>query len=260
MKLLIIRHGDPDYSIDSLTELGDREAELLASYLHREQERTGTAIDAFYLSPLGRAQRTASFTLEKLGRTGETLPWLREFDAKVRVYEDPELQAGIPQYPNTTAKTRLAWDILPSYLKDRPDYYDPIDWRKTEVCRFSDMEEKFDLVTKGLDELLAKWGYVRDGRFYRVERESHATLAFFCHFGLECVLLSHLIGVSPFALWHGTVALPTSMTLLHTEEREQGLASFRMASFGSMPHFAESGHEPSFHARFCECFGDDTRH
>lgn len=30
MKLLIIRHGDPDYTIDSLTEKGHREAELLS--------------------------------------------------------------------------------------------------------------------------------------------------------------------------------------------------------------------------------------
>lgn len=30
MKLLIVRHGDPDYSIDSLTEKGWREAELLS--------------------------------------------------------------------------------------------------------------------------------------------------------------------------------------------------------------------------------------
>ncbi|MBQ3935342.1 MAG: hypothetical protein II715_05935 [Clostridia bacterium] len=50
------------------------------------------------------------------------------------------------------------------------------------------------------------------------------------------------------------------MTLVHTEEREQGLASFRVAYFGSLPHFAESGQEPSFHGRFCECFHDETRH
>ena len=30
MKLLLIRHGDPDYTIDSLTEKGHREAQLLA--------------------------------------------------------------------------------------------------------------------------------------------------------------------------------------------------------------------------------------
>ncbi len=33
MKLMIIRHGDPDYSIDSLTEKGWREAEYLADRL-----------------------------------------------------------------------------------------------------------------------------------------------------------------------------------------------------------------------------------
>ena len=30
MKLLLIRHGDPDYAIDGLTETGRREAALLA--------------------------------------------------------------------------------------------------------------------------------------------------------------------------------------------------------------------------------------
>ena len=33
MKLLIVRHGDPDYSIDSLTEKGWREAEYLSEKL-----------------------------------------------------------------------------------------------------------------------------------------------------------------------------------------------------------------------------------
>ena len=33
MKLLIIRHGDPDYTIDSLTEKGWKEAEYLSEML-----------------------------------------------------------------------------------------------------------------------------------------------------------------------------------------------------------------------------------
>ena len=35
MRILIIRHGDPDYSIDSLTEKGFREVELLAKRLSK---------------------------------------------------------------------------------------------------------------------------------------------------------------------------------------------------------------------------------
>ena len=36
MKLIIIRHGDPDYSIDSLTEKGWREAELRRNFCPKE--------------------------------------------------------------------------------------------------------------------------------------------------------------------------------------------------------------------------------
>ena len=70
MKLLIVRHGEPDYEHDSLTEKGWREAELLADRLCRLNIR------AFYVSPLGRAQATARPTLERLGRKAEVLDWL----------------------------------------------------------------------------------------------------------------------------------------------------------------------------------------
>ena len=60
MKLIIIRHGDPDYSIDSLTEKGWREAELLSDRISKLD------VTAFYCSPLGRAKDTESFTLKKM--------------------------------------------------------------------------------------------------------------------------------------------------------------------------------------------------
>ena len=59
MKLLIVRHGDPDYSIDSLTEKGWREAELLSKKLSKLD------IKDFYVSTMGRAKDTASCTLKK---------------------------------------------------------------------------------------------------------------------------------------------------------------------------------------------------
>lgn len=47
MKLVIVRHADPDYSIDSLTPTGWKEAELLSERLVK------TPADAYYVSPLG---------------------------------------------------------------------------------------------------------------------------------------------------------------------------------------------------------------
>ena len=77
MKIYIIRHGDPDYSIDSLTKKGWKEAQLLSDRL------TKLPIDDFYCSPLGRARDTVSPALEKLGKEAEILNWLREFDGRI---------------------------------------------------------------------------------------------------------------------------------------------------------------------------------
>ena len=73
-------------------------------------------------------------------------------------------------------------------------------------------------------------------------------------FGVECVMLGHLIGVSPMVLWHGLCAAPTAVTVLSTEERRAGIASFRINAFGDTGHLYAAGKEPSFSARFCETF------
>ena len=87
------------------------------------------------------------------------------------------------------------------------------------------------------------------------------TLVFFCHFGLECVLLSHLMNVSPMILWHHTCAAPTSVTTVYTEERRPGVASFRVCGFGDTSHLYADGESPAFSGRFCETYAcDEERH
>ena len=56
MKLLIIRHGDPNYDIDSLTPKGWKEVAYLSERIARLDIRD------FYVSPYGRAKDTASLT------------------------------------------------------------------------------------------------------------------------------------------------------------------------------------------------------
>lgn len=53
MKILIIRHAEPDYALDSLTEKGFREARLLGEYLHRHYPE----ISSFYVSLLEERKR-----------------------------------------------------------------------------------------------------------------------------------------------------------------------------------------------------------
>jgi len=241
MKLLIIRHADPDYSIDSLTPTGWQEAELLA---HR-METLDTK--AFYVSPLGRARDTASLTLNRLGREAQVLDWLQEFPAKVQKPDKDE--------------SGIAWDWLPQDWAEEEVFYQRDRWMEHPVFQNSDIAPVYRQVVESLDCLLSQHGYVRQGSHYRAERPNQDTIALFCHFGLECVLLSHLLNISPMPLWHGTCAAPTSVTTLTTEERREGIACFRMNSFGDISHLYAAGQEPSFSARFCETYQNfDQRH
>ena len=109
--------------------------------------------------------------------------------------------------------------------------------------------------------MIERHGYKREGKYYRVIAPNDDTIAVFCHFGVTCVMLSHLLNVSPMILWHGFVSAPTSVTTIITEERREGIASFRINAFGDISHLYRYGEEPAFSGRFCEMYSNaDERH
>lgn len=239
MEIYIIRHCEPDYSKDSLTEKGFTEAKLLAKRL------SAINADYIYCSPLGRAQKTASFTLEATGKSAETLDWLCEFQGRVK--KGPLL-------------TQCCWDRKPSYWTKIPDYYTYEKWHKVPLMKKNKVYKFYKEVCDGVDELLLKHGYRHEGNIFRVEKGNHDKIFLFCHFGVEAVILSHIFGISPMILWHNFRALPSSVTRIVTEEREKGIACFTCLQFGDLSHLY-SGDEPdSFMARFCECYEDKERH
>ncbi|MDE7262311.1 MAG: histidine phosphatase family protein [Oscillospiraceae bacterium] len=237
MKLLIVRHGDPDYSVDSLTEKGWREAEYLSERLVRLE------VKSFYVSPLGRARDTGSLTLRKLGREAEECPWLREFDAPIR-------------RPDVPDRKMIPWDWLPQDWTAEPRFYLPDQWYLPQAMAEADVKSAYDWVASGLDGLLERHGYRREGNCYRPLAANNDTIVLFCHFGVECVMLSHLLNISPMVLWHGTCAAPSSVTTLVTEERREGVALFRMSAFGDVSHLYHHGEAPAFAARFRECYAN----
>ena len=242
MKLLIVRHGDPDYAKDSLTEKGWWEARYLSERLIKQK------IDEFYVSPLGRAKDTASFTLERLGQTAEVKDWLQEFPARI-------------EEPSRPGEQKIAWDWLPEDWTAEDRFYQADHWFEVDNMQKGNVKALYDQVASGLDEILARHGYERAGNYYRTEQGNTDTVALFCHFGVECVMLSHLLHISPMPLWHGACALPSSVTTLVTEERRKGIASFRMLSFGDLSHLYVHGERPAFAARFCEVYeNENERH
>lgn len=238
MKILIIRHADPDYSIDSLTEKGWKEAEYLSEKLSKMD------IKEFYVSPLGRAKDTASCTLKKVNRTAIECEWLREFTPSIL-------------RPDRGGERSILWDWLPQDWTKEERFFQYDAWYDVPVMQEGKVKEEYQWVTKNFDKVLAKHGYEREQHYYKAVKPNNDTIAFFCHFGSGAVLVSHLLGISPMVLWHHCCAAPSSVITLNTEERRSGIASFRMSAYGDISHLYAKEESPAFAARFRECYTND---
>ena len=241
MRIVIVRHAEPDYSIDSLTPKGWREAELVSKRLEK------LSVDAVFCSPLGRAKDTMKPYLEKTGKSYEIYDWLKEFGYEL--VKDP-----------ITQKERIIWDFKPEFLDKNPAFFDKDEWKNIDFIANSNVPKTIQKVFESFDECLSKFGYERCGTYYKVNEENHKTLLFFCHFGIEAILLSHLFNCSPQVVSHNFMALPSSVTTLISEERDKGKAYFRCQGFGDTSHLYVADEPLSFAGRFCECYSDPERH
>lgn len=242
MRVIFVRHADPDYEKDSLTEKGWREAELLSRRLMKMD------IKAFYCSSLGRAKDTASLTLKKLGREAEIHDFMKEFHHPV-------------VDPRNGEQLHIPWDFMPAHWTEEPDFTYVDTWMDKEIMRSGSIAEYYKEVCDGLDAILAKHGYVRYRNRYRTTASNRDTIVIFCHFGSMCAMLAHMLHISPVCLWQGLCAAPSSVTTVYTEEREEGEVGFRCASYGDISHLYVADEEPAFAARFCETYDNmDERH
>lgn len=241
MRIIFIRHGDPDYQNDSLTEKGKREAALLS-----ERVSSWENIAEIFCSPLGRAKETASYSLKRLGREAVIYPWLREFAYMI---DDP-----------TTGRHGVPWDFMPEYWTEIEEMYDKKEWKNTQIYRSNpELGPAYDEVCAGLDSILANYGYQRYHNYYvtkkpETPKKQDATIIFFCHLGVTCVMLSHLLGISPVALFHGFYLAPTCITVLAAEERVQGKAIFRTQVMGDTMHLSQGGEPVSAAGYFTDVF------
>lgn len=259
MKLIFVRHGDPDYKNDSLTEKGWREAKLLAERISKWN------VTDFYCSPLGRARATASCTLEKMNRTAETLEWTREFFYPI---DDP-----------VTGRHGVPWDLVPSSWCNDILMLSKEGWVQSDIMSQNpDIAIKYKEVCNSLDELLKSYGYERERNFYRmpgkkevfiasttspdnadhmnnpIYREDEPVVVIFCHLGAICIMLSHLLNIPFPLLAHGFFLPTTSLTVLSTEEHWSNEAYFRVQAMGDVHHLLAGGEPVSDAGSFAVSF------
>lgn len=239
MKLVFVRHADPDYENHTLTKKGFEEIEALGKHYSADD------FDYVYSSPLTRAKLTAEAVI-KGKKDIIYLKWLEEFSHFITI---------------DTGKN-IAWDFRPKYLSEHPELlkegYLESDIMKT--CN-ENIKEEYDNVISHFDELLASHGYKREGSFYKVTKPNEDTLVFFFHFGLMSVLMSRLLNIPYTIIAQYFCSQPTGVTTFVTQEREKGIAEFRCLVFGDVSHLKEENQEPAFAGRFCEMFDNkEQRH
>ncbi len=222
MRIHLIRHADPDYSIDSLTPKGHAEARALAAWLKKEDR-----ITRIFTSPLGRARATAAYTAEALKLPVKVEDWTRE----INEFWQAEQQ-------------RVAWDIAGSEL--RPVYADKKeDWHNYEGVSDLPIHSHCVMIAQESDRWLASLGYERDGEIYRVNERNEETIALFAHGGFGLTWLAHLTGVPIPLFWSGFFLHPSSITTVLFDERAPGISTPRLIGVGSLPHLAIDGQEPA---------------
>lgn len=237
MRLLFIRHCEPDYETDSLTEKGEREAQLLAERIIHEK------FNVCYCSTMGRAMQTAKPFLSKLGREAIYCDWLREFSHPITLSDG--------------SIVHIPWDLKPDEWVLDERHFDKDLWCKTDLMKSGDIDRYAQEVNEQFDKVIAEHGYLRlSANRYKSVSPNHDTLVFVCHFGVTSVILGHMLGLSPMALLHGTGAPTSGVTQVYTEEIQEGIASFRIHFYGDISHLYVAGEPLSFNPRLSECFGE----
>lgn len=204
MKILIIRHGEPYYPTDTLTEKGKVEVELLSQRLIKEK------ITKIYVSPLKRAWLTAEPTAKKLCTKPIVLEWLQEFPSKL------SWSYKTDYYDNMFSP----WNMPPELWTNDIKIYENKIWKESQILNNSEIVTTYEYICKMFDDLMFSHGLIKNGNQWITSDlyKEDTTIALFCHFGLGAAIIAHVLNMPLIPIWN-SVFLPTSsVTTLYMEQ------------------------------------------
>ena len=178
MRIILVRHGEPDYEKNCLTELGRKEARQAAERLMEDKIRE------IYSSPYGRAFETAKAFSDLSGISEiRTLDFMKEIRFG---YGEALYDGGNP------------WDEVDA-MADRGELINDPNWHDWPFFQGNLATSDVDRVMEETDTWMASLGYKRDGLYYRCERETDEeyTVVLFAHGGSLTAMLSRLLNI-PF--------------------------------------------------------------
>lgn len=226
MRIVFVRHGEPDYAHDCLTETGREQAAAAAERVSRE------GICEVYASPNGRAQETAGYTARLLDLPVTTLEYMHEID-----WGGVRQELPLCGHPWT----------LSEWMINREDYdFNTNNWMEHPYFKDNKATGFYDMISENFDSLLKKHGLVREGTRYRVEKENGDTIAVFSHGGSGACVLSHLLNI-PFP--YVCAVMPydfTSVIILEFKGKTGEYTFPRLELFNDAAHIHRTGDGPAF--------------
>lgn len=229
MLLYYIRHGDPIYNPDSLTPLGERQAEALAKRLALY------GIDEIYSSTSNRAIMTAKPTSELTGKEIKLLDFANESHAWERL--------TIPIESDPTKKTWLF------HSKKAIKLFNSVDIRKLgdEWYRHPELKEYgygdgIKLFYEEIDSFMEGLGYEHErysGK-YKVKQSNNKRIALFAHQGFFTAFLSVLLDLPYPMLSTHFDTTHTGMTVINFTEFD-GYAFPNVLTLSSDSHIYREG-------------------
>lgn len=186
MRLIFVRHGEPDYKNDTLTERGKIQAELTAQYLKDKNIKT------VYSSPMGRAYHTAEYTARAAGAELKPLDFMHEIDwGDIRPCSEED-KLEFDGHP---------WALGFKLLTENPGYVGSNEWDKHHFFRKNKCLEYYNRVSGCFDDFLSEYGYIRKDGLYFCRDGCEDTIALFAHGGSGAIMLSHVLNLPfPFVL------------------------------------------------------------
>ena len=231
MLLYIIRHGDPIYEPDSLTELGHRQAEALP----RRFKELG--FDKIFVSPMIRAQQTAAPTCRELNMEAEVVDFLSE-QALFSKMSMPLPSDQDPSY----IKYRWCFHQQTTNYRTAESYHMTDNWHTLPAfSNCTTIKPAYDDFIARSDEFLARLGYVREGDHYKIENPPFERVAVFCHQGVGLTWLAHMLSIPPHVIWGAFDITHTGITVLDFKNYENGITLPICLCLSDTSHLYEGG-------------------
>lgn len=223
MLLYIIRHGDPIYETDSLTERGKMQAEAVGKRI------ADSKIDRVFSSPMGRAKMTAEPACRLLGVDYTVEDWTHEIeDERLTPYPDGVLKS-ISRLPVHTFRQNGNIDLT---------------YERAYECTAinqTQMKQKVAYIEAEGKKFLEKLGYREENGIYRILRPNEERVALFCHSAFERAWLSSLLHIPLHMMWSCFQVTHTGVTVLEFKNYSDGFTSPCCLCFSDTSHLYAAG-------------------